>query len=78
MIYNAKTEEIYALTKNCYPDFGIPSTVAYGNNSSKSDFLISSFIPELNDSNNVEEMNSENGLLVTVDIEYLKKVKYKI
>ncbi len=53
MLYDAKTEEIYGITHSCYTSFGIPSTVVFGNNTGGSDFLISTFCPDLIDPHNL-------------------------
>ena len=55
------------MTSNCYPTFGIISSLAYGNSSNTNEFNIDDIIPDLLNPDNNEELRSPSGIIVTLD-----------
>jgi len=73
MLFNGETGIIFGITPSCYKNFGIPSSLIYGNSQYTNEFTTDTIIPELMNLENVERLKLDNGLLLTLDTSLLQQ-----
>jgi hypothetical protein len=71
-MYSGETGIIQGITQSCYRGFGIPSSLVYGSNASSNEFTIDSIFPDIINQN-IEELKSPSGLIVTLDTTTLQQ-----
>lgn len=71
-MYSGDTGIIQGVTQSCQRSFGIPSSLVYGNNASSNEFTFDSIFPDMM-SQNLEELKSPSGLIITLDTTTLQQ-----
>lgn len=65
-MYNGDSGVIIGITHSCFKSFGIPSSLVFGNNASSNEFTIDAIFPDIINQN-LEELKSISGLVITLD-----------
>jgi hypothetical protein len=66
IIYNANTNVVLGVTKNCFDLFGIPASLVYGNSNNTVEFTMDGIAPDLVRPENYDVLKSQ-GLSCFID-----------
>ena len=71
-MYGGENDVIQGISQSVYQFFGIPASLAYGNNLHSNEFTIDAIFPDLF-TQNKDDLKNSNGLTLTLDTTNLRQ-----